>query len=456
MPDLTNLLADLADLDPITDPTQLSKLSQDYAHFSPILEPIVANKRADIALRPRTEADVIRIAAACYRHDIPLTIRGAGTGNYGQCVPFEGGLVLDMSAMTAIEIRHDAGPNPDDNNGIAIVEPGAKLAAIDRIAKPQGYELRMAPSTYRTATIGGFISGGSCGMGSINYGMLSDPGNVLGLRLITCEAQPRILELRGDDLAGAIHAYGTTGIITQLQLPLAPAIDWAELIISFDDFMDAARFGQAIADAPDITKKLITILAWPIPSYFLPLQSVLPPGKAAVLLMVADDQIAPLAPWIAQHNGQISQQKTAEEAAKGTPLLEYTWNHTTLHARSSDPSLTYLQSIFPPDPSLKLVETMHQTYGDEVMMHLEFLRRGTQTVPGALQIVKFRGVDRLTEIIQHHESQGAFIPNPHAYTVEDGGSKQIDPAKVALKREADPKGLLNPGKLRGWSRGVRE
>lgn len=437
---LTNLLTDLADLEPITDPTQLGKLSQDYAYFSPILEPIVADKRADLALRPRSEAEVVRIAAACYRHDIPLTIRGAGTGNYGQCVPFEGGLVLDMVQMTAIEIRRD----------LAIVEPGAKMAAIDRAAKPQGYELRMAPSTYRTATIGGFISGGSCGMGSINYGMLNDRGNILGLRLITCEAQPRILDLRGDDLAGAIHAYGTTGIITRIELPLAPAIDWAEIIVSFDTFMAAAHFGQAIADADGLLKKLISVFAWPIPSYFTPLQALLPPGKAAVFLLIAETAIEPLQHWVQQFGGHISQQKTAAEAAKGTPLLEYSWNHTTLHARSSDPTLTYLQTIFPRDPALTLVETMAQTYGDEIMMHLEFLRKNGQTVPGALQIVKFTSPDRLTEIIQHHEQQGAFIPNPHAYTVEDGGSKQIDPAKVALKRQADPKGLLNPGKLRGW------
>jgi FAD/FMN-containing dehydrogenase len=453
MPDLTDrrqalqaLQSDLSDLKPIADPSQLSKLSQDYAHFSPILQPIVADKRADLAICPRSEAEVIRIAAACYRHDIPLTIRGAGTGNYGQCVPFAGGLVLDLSQLTAIEI--------DSQTGIAIVEPGAKMAAIDRIAKPQGYELRMAPSTYRTATIGGFISGGSCGMGSINHGMLNDPGNILSLRLVTCEAEPRILELSGSDLAGAIHAYGTTGIITQLQLPLTAAIDWVELIVCFDDFMEAARFGQAIADADPIIKKLITVLAWPIPSYFTPLQSVLPPGKAAVLLMVDAPSIALLQPWLTQHNGQITDQKPTSQTS-GTMLLEYTWNHTTLHARSSDPSLTYLQTIFPRDPDLKLVEEMHQTYGDEVMMHLEFLRRGDITVPGALQLVRFSTADRLTEIITHHEQQGAFIPNPHAYTVEDGGNKQPDPIKTAFKQQTDPKGLLNPGKLRSW-KGSRE
>jgi hypothetical protein len=48
------------------------------------------------------------------------------------------------------------------------------------------------------------------------------------------------------------------------------------------------------------------------------------------------------------------------------------------------------------------------------------------------------------------EARGVRQFNPHAYTVEDGGMKQVDPVQVDFKRSADPKGLLNPGKLRGW------
>ncbi len=45
---------------------------------------------------------------------------------------------------------------------------------------------------------------------------------------------------------------------------------------------------------------------------------------------------------------------------------------------------------------------------------------------------------------------GAPIFNPHRYTLEEGGMKQTDAAQLAFKREADPQGLLNPGKMIAW------
>jgi hypothetical protein len=131
-------------------------------------------------------------------------------------------------------------------------------------------------------------------------------------------------------------------------------------------------------------------------------------------------------------------------------LLEYTWNHTTLHARSVDPSLTYLQTLFPRDPDLKLVQQMYEHFGDELMMHLEFIRIGGAAAPAALQLVRYSTSDRLHEIIKYHEAQGAFIANPHTYILEDGGRKEIDPVQLAFKEMVDPYGLLNPGKMRAW------
>lgn len=433
--------ASLGDIETILDPSQLEKLSKDYYTFSPVLMTQLADKVADIVVRPKTEAEVLHTAKVCVAAKVPVTIRGAGTGNYGQCIPLAGGVILDLSKMSAIKwIRP----------GVACVEPGAKLAAIDKVTREHGWEIRMYPSTYRTATIGGFIGGGSGGIGSITYGQLRDRGNLIAVRVVTMEDEPRVIELRGDDVQKVNHAYGTNGIITELEIPLGPAYPWAEVIATFKDFMMAARFGQALGDADGIPKKLISVLATPLPSYFVPLQDFLPPGQHAALVMVAEPSLEPFQELVKQFGGTITYQKSAKDAGKGTTLAEFTWNHTTLHARSVDPTLTYLQTLFPADPSLGLVQHMYEYFGDEVMMHLEYLRVNGAVIPAGLQVVRYTNPERLHEIIRYHEDHGAFIANPHTYVLEDGGRKVIDTAQVDFKASVDPYGLLNPGKMRGW------
>ncbi|MEO1208021.1 MAG: FAD-binding oxidoreductase [Cyanobacteria bacterium J06638_20] len=431
----------LGDIEVIRDRTQVEKLSKDYYYFSPILRSQLADKVADLVVRPQSEAEVLAVVKACVTAKVPITVRGAGTGNYGQCIPLEGGVILDLSRMNAVKWVRP---------GVACVEPGAKLAAIDKATQPQGWEIRMYPSTYRTATIGGFVGGGSGGIGSITYGQLRDRGNLNAVRVVTVEDEPRVIELRGDAVHQVNHAYGTNGIMTELEIPLGPAYPWAEVIVTFADFMTAAKFGQALGDSDGLIKKLISIHAAPVPSYFAGLKSYLPEGCHAALLMIAEPSMELFEELVQEFSGTITYHKAAEDAGKGTLLAEFTWNHTTLHARNVDPSLTYLQTLFPYDPDLTLLQHMYEHFGDEVMMHLEYFRVGGVVLPAALQLVRFTTAERLAEIIHYHEEKGAFIANPHTYILEDGGRKTIDTAQVAFKAEVDPHGLLNPGKMRGW------
>jgi FAD/FMN-containing dehydrogenase len=431
----------LEDIEIIRDPAQVAKLSKDYYTYSPILRAALDDKVGDIVVRPASETEVLKVAELCVRQRIPLTVRGAGTGNYGQCIPLAGGVILDLSKMQAVKWVKP---------GIACVEPGVKLSALDKQTREMGWEIRMAPSTYRTATIGGFIGGGSGGIGSITYGQLRDRGNLLAVRVVTMEDQPRVIELRGDAVQQINHAYGTNGIITELEIPLGPAYPWAELIVTFPDFMTAARFGQVLGDADGLIKKLICICAAPIADYFAALRHAIPAGSHCALLMIAEPCLEPFSELVKEFGGTICYQKSAQEANKGVAIGEFTWNHTTLHARSVDPSLTYLQTLFPADKELKLVEHMYHHYGDEVMMHLEFIRVQGVVLPAALQIVRYTTPERLYEIIKHHEDSGAFIANPHTYILEDGGRKTIDPLQLQFKARVDPYGLLNPGKMKAW------
>lgn len=439
--DIAALLADLGDVPFITETTTVRRRSRDYFWYSPILNAQLHGLSADVVAVPRHEADVIRVAAACARHRIPLTPRGAATGNYGQAVPLKGGVLLDLSNMTRILWQKP---------GSFRAEAGAKMVDIDSEFVPKGWELRMHPSTKRMATIGGFVAGGSGGIGSINYGGLREPGNILAARVVTLEETPRVIELRGDAAQKVNRAYGTTGIITEIEMPLAPAWPWIDVIVAFDEFQQAVQAGYELAQADGIVKKLATPMMWPLPSYFPGIKAQCPDGKHVLVCMIAEGALERFKMLLAGRGRITMEQRTDETPAK-TPLYEYTWNHTTLQVLKSDRTVTYLQCLYPHDRVLESVKQMTEMFPDEVIPHLEFIRFAGKVTCSALPVVRFTTAERLNEIIALHEKNGVMIANPHVYTLEDGSRhKRADADQAGFKREVDPYGLLNPGKMRSY------
>lgn len=120
----------------------------------------------------RDEADVIAVAGCAARRGVPLVARGAGTGNYGQAVPLRGGIVLDLSKLSGV-VHFDA------TEGVVRAGAGANLGELEDLVRVSGWELRQHPSTRRTATLGGFIAGGSTGVGALLHGGLAEDGAIM-------------------------------------------------------------------------------------------------------------------------------------------------------------------------------------------------------------------------------------------------------------------------------------
>ena len=442
----------------VDDEARLARLSQDFSWFSPVLKRQLQDKRAQLALRPESEAELQRVVAECARLALTITLRGSGTGNYGQIVPLHGGLLLDMTGLNAFGWAR---------GGVGRAQAGIRLADFDRQALPSGWELRWLPSTFRSATLGGLFGGGFGGAGSITYGPLAAAGNVLGARVMSVEAEPQIVELRGADAMLLHHRWGTNGIVLELEVALAPALPWLELIATFESFDAGLDFCIALNGAsPGIVKKELAYMAAPIPEYFTLLAAHLPRGQHAALMLVAESSESALCDLVLAFGGHISYRKDdAEVKASKRTLIEYCWNHTTLQALKVDKSLTYIQSRFDAALQREHVRALHQALAPEVMMHLEFIRltNGAHTCSG-LQIVRYSDDQRLEAIMQIYLDHGATINNPHVHILEDGGKlRDMDraavsaaqrlhaDAAVAMKQRFDPQGLLNPGKLRSWT-----
>ncbi len=343
---LAALRDDLAGIAVADDAATLKLKSRDFFWFSPILKPLLDDKRADLVAAPRTKDEVLRTAAACARHRVPITVRGGGTGNYGQAVPLAGGVVLDMSGLDRI-----VSVSP----GAGRFEAGARLLDIDKALRAERWELRFHPSTRKQATIGGFTAGGAAGCGSCTWGQNADPGAVIAVEVATVEETPRLIELNGRDILKVVHAYGVNGIITEVEVPLAPRHPWAERIAAFPTLAAAARFGFALTAAEGIAKKEVGIFDRRIPPLLKRIAPLIPAGQAMAIVMVSEPQAAALAEIIADHGGSLVYKRSAESAEAAAfegrgampPLYEYTWNHTTLHALKVEPDITYLQVRFP-------------------------------------------------------------------------------------------------------------
>jgi FAD/FMN-containing dehydrogenase len=122
---------------------------------------------------PRVEADVVEIVRICSRFRVPLTARGGGTSQAGQCIG--AGVIIDCSKHFNRILEINAA------EGWARVQPGCVLDDLDDAAKPHGLHFAPDISTSNRATIGGMIANNSSGTHSLIHGKTID--HVLELRV---------------------------------------------------------------------------------------------------------------------------------------------------------------------------------------------------------------------------------------------------------------------------------
>ncbi|WP_269623320.1 FAD-binding oxidoreductase [Prochlorococcus marinus] len=434
--DLLNEIKGFNDLAILSRPSEINRYSRDFYDYSPVLKNQLSGCCADLVVKPLSIQAVIRVANVCTKYQIPLTLRGAGTGNYGQCVPLKGGVVMLMTSLTKIR-------NFDLNTGEVTVEAGCLLGDLNTYLIKNGRQLRLLPSTWRTASIGGFIAGGSGGIGSVRWGFLRDPGHLLGLEIVTLESPSRTITLNATSAEALNHAYGTNGIITALRLSTCPAVDWQEVAIDCESLFDSIKLFETFTRAA-VDLFLCSFLERTIVQ-FLPSWSGEPKGKNRLLLLVAPDGVCTVE-RLAKAYGADFNHLGSEKAGNG--FRELSWNHTTLHMRAINPDWTYLQMLLP-QPEIKIIQNLKSKWGDTLLWHLEAVRQqGVQRI-AALPLVLWKGNDYLEELILDCKNAGAIIFNPHVITVEDGGLGVIDSDQVSAKKKYDPKALLNPGKLKG-------
>jgi glycolate oxidase len=151
---------------------------------------------------------------------IPITPRAAGSGLSGGAVPIYGGILLSVERMDAIiEI--------DDQNLMAVVEPGVITNKLDERLRDYGLFFAGYPMSEEFCFIGGNVAENAGGGRAVKYGVTGQ--YIQGLEVVTPTGDiiqlggKRIKDVTGYNLVQLmVGCEGTLGIYTKIFIKLLP------------------------------------------------------------------------------------------------------------------------------------------------------------------------------------------------------------------------------------------
>ena len=191
------------------------EISEDYSHDE------LAGVKAmpEVLVRVLYTEEVSKIMKHAYERNIPVVVRGSGTGLVGACVAINGGIMIETAFMNKIlEL--------DTENLAVTVQPGVLL--MELAAFVEEHDLFYPPDPgEKSATIGGNISTNAGGMRAVKYGVTRD--YVRGLTVVLPNGE---IETFGGKVVKNSAGYslkdlivgseGTLAVVTEAILKLVP------------------------------------------------------------------------------------------------------------------------------------------------------------------------------------------------------------------------------------------
>lgn len=397
------------------------KASVDGSYLSPVLSAQLPLGLADVVAFPTTAEQIAETVALAVRYGIPITPRGKGTGNYGQAIPMSGGLVLDMSKARTI---HEVG------DGFLVADAGATMVAIEQAANKAGQQVLIYPSTAQSS-IGGFLSGGSGGTGSIKHGM-NTTGFAVALDVVHAVPDATLIHLEGTDTEPYLHNYGTAGIIARATVALEPLQDWRGFFASFDDFHGALSVLRAISSL-DPTPRLVSA-DLPTLANALPADPGIPKDRASLRAILDSATVEEATRLVQAAGGRVDDVREGVQTSMKISMMSY--NHPIEWLQKAYPG-TYFHVEVNGDALVDRIDEVHAVYPGG-MLHIE----GQKDRPIGMIAGVYESPEAVWAGFEKLQALGVGFHNPHQWFVD------FQPERSrALAASTDPGGLLNPGKL---------
>jgi len=206
-----------------TDRRERKMYSSDIGAMPKLVKPFVPAGIAGAVVRPRDEAQVVKLAKLAQSRGVRLVPRGWATSGYGGVLPQSGAVVVDMSGQQRVL-------SIDAENLTVRVEAGAIWENVDREIGLQGLALRLYPSSYPSSSVAGWLAQGGSGFGSYEFGNFKD--SVTSARVVLPTGV--VKDFSGEELLSLVaDAEGITGIITEIEFRVRVLEAEAHRLVAF-------------------------------------------------------------------------------------------------------------------------------------------------------------------------------------------------------------------------------
>ncbi len=408
----------------------------------------------------REHEQVKSLVRLCQTERINIIARGRGTGTTGATVPDLGGIVLSLERMNRIlEV--------DPDNRIAMVEPGVTNQALQEAAGKHGFFWPPDPSSAAVCTVGGNLAYNSAGPRAVKYGTPRE--NTLGLKAVIGNGEDiRTGVMTSKGVVGydltrlLIGSEGTLAIITQATLKLTPLPEAKHTLrASYKDMHTAAQAVSAIMAQP-ITPCALEFMDGPAIDLVRDFSGLEIGSEVGALLMIevdgpkhCIDQSVEAVATAANNSGLVDLQ-----TAKTQTEIDQLWkarqslspalrkiapkkiNEDVVVPVSKIPELIEGLERLSRDSGIKIVNFGHAGNGN---IHVNLLPNGLEQMQQAHECL-----DRAFDLVL---GLGGTLSGEHGVGLEkrDYIAREIDPVTLRLmtdiKRQFDPAGILNPGKI---------
>jgi FAD/FMN-containing dehydrogenase len=214
------------------------------------------DRRPSAIVRAADAGDIPPTIAFCRARGLDLAVRGGGH-NVAGAGTVDGGIVLDLGALTAVSV--------DPAARTVRVQGGATLAHVDAATAPHG--LVVPVGVVSGTGIGGLTLGGGLGWLTRAYGLAAD--NLVAVEVVTAEGKMvKADQSENPELFWALHGgggnFGVVSAFTFRAHPLGPQVFAGSFIYGLDRWRQAwAALEEWTRDLPSSMTAISTTLTPP-------------------------------------------------------------------------------------------------------------------------------------------------------------------------------------------------